>query len=264
MPRVAQAAFDAGKDRFGHRARRPRGAFPAALATIMTRKKSAQAKSALPELTRDVRSGERRADRPRDVERDRTEHDRARHVGAADEIVDGRRLGRQVECETRADQECEGEQRPRRDRAGSVMTPSVAVAAKRVICVIRMSRRRSTRSARAPAKSPSSSDGAVLADLDERHHQCGRRQRRHQPGDDRRLRRVAERCADRPDVELPEGAVPERGRVKELRGERGDAIRHADSVAWRRSAPGIGRRRSADIARPRVASVGRQEGREQP
>ncbi len=44
------------------------------------------------------------------------------------------------------------------------MMPSVAVAANRTICVTRMTRRRSTRSASAPAKSPSSSDGAVLAD----------------------------------------------------------------------------------------------------
>ena len=45
-----------------------------------------------------------------------------------------------------------------------VMTPSVAVAANRMICVTTITRRRSTRSASAPAKSPSNSEGAVLAD----------------------------------------------------------------------------------------------------
>ena len=84
------------------------------------------------------------------------------------------------------------------------MTPSVAVAANRTICVTRMTRRRSTMSASAPAKSPNSSDGAVLADLHQRHHQRRRRQRRHQPGGDGRLHRVAERRADGADVELPE------------------------------------------------------------
>ena len=43
------------------------------------------------------------------------------------------------------------------------MAPSVAVVANRTICVTRITRRRSTMSASAPASSPSSSDGAVLA-----------------------------------------------------------------------------------------------------
>ncbi len=46
----------------------------------------------------------------------------------------------------------------------SVMAPSVAVATNSAICVIRITLRRSTRSASTPAKSPSSSEGAVLAD----------------------------------------------------------------------------------------------------
>ena len=46
----------------------------------------------------------------------------------------------------------------------SVIAPSATVATNRATCVIRMTFRRSTRSASAPAKSPSSSEGAVLAD----------------------------------------------------------------------------------------------------
>ena len=40
----------------------------------------------------------------------------------------------------------------------------MAVATNSAICVMRMTLRRSTRSASTPAKSPSSSEGAVLAD----------------------------------------------------------------------------------------------------
>ena len=45
----------------------------------------------------------------------------------------------------------------------NVVAPRVAVVANSMICVTRMTRRRSTRSANVPANSPNSSDGAVLA-----------------------------------------------------------------------------------------------------
>ena len=84
MPGVAKAAFDARQHAFpASRGAARGGLFQPRIATIITTKKNALATSALPELNHATeRAGERRSDGARDVEGDRAQRDRARHIGA--------------------------------------------------------------------------------------------------------------------------------------------------------------------------------------
>ena len=93
VPRVAKAALDAGEDAFrASRGSARGGLFHPRIATIITMKRTrAREQRAARAEPCDRRAGERRTDCARDVEGDRAERDRARHVGARDEIVDARR-----------------------------------------------------------------------------------------------------------------------------------------------------------------------------
>ncbi len=158
----------------------------------------------------DERPGQRRTDRARDVERNRAQGHCARHVDSGHEVVDARGLCRQVECEAGADQKREGEERGRRDGAeerdrsergrgyekGDLRDQDDSPAVDQI-------RERA-------GEEPQQQGGRRAGRLHERHHERRWRQRRHQPGDDRGLCRVAERCADGSDVELPEGSVAKR------------------------------------------------------
>jgi hypothetical protein len=156
---------------------------------------------------------------------------RAGQLDAGDEIVDARLLRRHVEREPRSDQESEREQSRRVDDPGERDDAEE-------------DRRRYEHDLRDhddPAAvedvgqraggEPEQDERRIACGLHQRDHQRRRRQRRHQPRGHRGLHRVAERHADRTEIEHPERCVPEWRILKEFGYQRSGARVHAQSVA---------------------------------
>ena len=221
------------------------GLFQPRIATIITTKKSAQPTSALPELSHATAAPASAGPTARATLKATAPRATARGISmrATRSCPDARRLGRQVECETGADQEREREER---HGSGGVQQGDDAERrggreqddlrdddhASPVDEVRQRSGEESQQQRRRGARR-----------LHERHHERRRCERGHEPCDDGGLGSVAQGGAHGSDVELPEGGVPERGRTKELRGQRGNAVGHGASVAWHRN-PGLAGGRS--------------------